>query len=351
MKKNIALTLIAGMASSGLFAQNVFADNLYMGARAGQSFSNDACSTNHNCNDDDPAAGLFLGYDVNQYMGVELGADWLGKYDLNYMDNGTLSRSEHNLSAITLAPKFSYPMSEKVDVYAKVGAAYMQYGDDSDYVPTGTVGAEYHISKKWDARLAYQRYEGMSDHVMHDMDTDLVTVGLSYNFGQDDNAAPMPAKATEPAPAPQPKAEPAPKPQPKPKWVMKQHNDVTDKSFFELDSAKLTDSGKEALAPLLATLKEYPKANANIVGYTDTTGTKAYNKQLSKKRAQSVADYLVENGIDKNKLTVDGKGEADPIASNATRQGREQNRRVEVTIPEFEYKVKTFNGEETTTKA
>lgn len=95
-------------------------------------------------------------------------------------------------------------------------------------------------------------------------------------------------------------------------------------------------SFKEATYPTLkaiaAILKEYPRANFTIEGHTDSTGSTASNQLLSEKRANSVTDYLVENGIAKSRLTAVGYGEGTPIASNNTRAGRASNRRVEVTL-------------------
>lgn len=79
-------------------------------------------------------------------------------------------------------------------------------------------------------------------------------------------------------------------------------------------------------------LKHYPKTAVDVAGYTDSTGTAAYNQQLSIRRAQSVADYLVAQGVLPARLQAVGYGEANPIASNATAQGRAMNRRVTITL-------------------
>ncbi|WP_068713868.1 OmpA family protein [Vibrio tritonius] len=343
MKTKFAFTLLASIMS-GMLAQSAFAD-VYVGGRAGYSFLDDACHQTSDCDDDSGAAGLFMGYQANDWLGVELGADWLGKQDINYMKNGSLHHADHNLSAISLAPKFSYPINQDVDLFAKVGAAYMQYGNANDVVPTGAVGAEYHISKKWDARVSYQRYQNMDDGVFDGMDTNLVSVGFSYKLGQSKPEA-QPVAQTEPAPVqeaqpePQVAPEPIPEPVPQTKWVVKEHGLKNDQGLFELNSAKLTADGKDAFNPLVATLLKYPEAQATITGYTDSTGSEKYNLQLSKKRAQAVANYLIESGVNPDKLTVNGLGEKDPIATNKTLDGRKQNRRVEITIPQFKYKVK-----------
>jgi OOP family OmpA-OmpF porin len=87
-------------------------------------------------------------------------------------------------------------------------------------------------------------------------------------------------------------------------------------------------------------MNEYPQANVEVVGYTDTSGAASYNQKLSEKRAQSVANALEAEGIDASRITVSGQGENNPIASNDTHEGRVQNRRVEITVPAFEYEEK-----------
>jgi OmpA-OmpF porin, OOP family len=67
-----------------------------------------------------------------------------------------------------------------------------------------------------------------------------------------------------------------------------------------------------------------------VKGYADSTGDKSDNKDLSKQRAQAVADYMAKNGIDQDRIEVRGKGEKDPVADNDTAAGRAKNRRVEI---------------------
>ncbi|MGD2074864.1 MAG: OmpA family protein [Gammaproteobacteria bacterium] len=109
---------------------------------------------------------------------------------------------------------------------------------------------------------------------------------------------------------------------------------IPDVALFAFDSAELTDQGKDAIEEYRAKLRpELSEAYAGIIiGHTDSTGNDEYNMELSKRRAQSVADYLVSTGIDPDKLRVVGRGENDPIASNDTEEGRAQNRRVDIVV-------------------
>ena len=82
-------------------------------------------------------------------------------------------------------------------------------------------------------------------------------------------------------------------------------------------------------------MKEHEKGNLAVTGHTDSTGSDKYNQALSERRAQSVTNYLVENGIDSKRIETMGMGESQPIASNATESGRSQNRRVELVSPSY----------------
>lgn len=101
---------------------------------------------------------------------------------------------------------------------------------------------------------------------------------------------------------------------------------------FATDSAEIASSFYGPLNNLAGSFREYQQNSIEIVGHTDSTGTHAYNMGLSQRRAQSVASYLQAQGIDPARLSTRGMGPDQPLASNATAEGRAQNRRVEVTL-------------------
>ncbi len=100
--------------------------------------------------------------------------------------------------------------------------------------------------------------------------------------------------------------------------------------LFDFDSARLKPESDAILAPLLTLLQNQPDLNVVIEGHADWVGTDAYNLHLSRRRAQSVVNWLVERGIAWERLHAVGKGEREPIESNRTASGRAHNRRVEV---------------------
>ena len=114
--------------------------------------------------------------------------------------------------------------------------------------------------------------------------------------------------------------------------VMKQLNEYARTILFDTGKASFKDQSLEVLQAMTAIFKEYPQADFAIGGHTDSVGAKSTNQALSERRANAVRDYLIANGISADRLSAAGFGEDYPIASNATRAGRKENRRVEVKL-------------------
>ena len=102
--------------------------------------------------------------------------------------------------------------------------------------------------------------------------------------------------------------------------------------MFDVDKATLNSNSRDNLMEFSETLKKYDETNILVEGHTDATGSDDYNLDLSRKRAYSVEDYLTNLGIQKSRLEITAYGENQPIATNETEAGRQQNRRVEVAI-------------------
>ena len=104
------------------------------------------------------------------------------------------------------------------------------------------------------------------------------------------------------------------------------------KVLFDFNKADLKPEAKRQLAVVLQALREQPNLQTQIVGHTDSVGSDAYNMKLSERRAESVANYLVQQGASRQNIKTDWRGKREPVASNATAAGRAQNRRVEITL-------------------
>lgn len=99
---------------------------------------------------------------------------------------------------------------------------------------------------------------------------------------------------------------------------------------FETDSARLTASAQDVLDRVAESLNGNPEVRVRVVGHTDNTGSRPYNIELSRRRAESVRTYLVDQGVAPDRLVAVGMGPDEPVATNATAEGRQQNRRVEL---------------------
>lgn len=101
---------------------------------------------------------------------------------------------------------------------------------------------------------------------------------------------------------------------------------------FDTDQADVKPAFYETLNSVAIVLQEFNQTLVDVVGHTDSDGSAQYNLELSRQRAGSVARYLTSQQLDPNRFSVDGRGKAQPIASNATAAGKQKNRRVEITI-------------------
>lgn len=102
--------------------------------------------------------------------------------------------------------------------------------------------------------------------------------------------------------------------------------------LFATNSSTLSAASMSALRNFAASLKANPDTDIRIIGYTDNTGKVDYNQLLSEKRAKSVYDYLMQQGVSSDRMQYEGRGVHDPIATNDTPEGRALNRRVEIVI-------------------
>jgi len=102
--------------------------------------------------------------------------------------------------------------------------------------------------------------------------------------------------------------------------------------LFETESDVLNTSARQNLNALAENLGKHPNTDLLIVGHTDSRGTDSFNLSLSERRAAAVLNYLASQGVNRARLRPAGRGESEPLATNETEDGRQQNRRVEVAI-------------------
>ena len=102
--------------------------------------------------------------------------------------------------------------------------------------------------------------------------------------------------------------------------------------LFDFDSSRLRPEARQNLRDLAQSLSSYDNTEVLIVGHTDSIGRAEYNQGLSERRSQAAANYLLEQGVGTNRVRTMGRGAEEPVATNETEAGRQENRRVEIAI-------------------
>ncbi|GGP81365.1 OmpA family protein [Shewanella ulleungensis] len=110
--------------------------------------------------------------------------------------------------------------------------------------------------------------------------------------------------------------------------ILNMPNEVT----FAVDQTVLSERAKSVLNSVVLVAKEYDDTRLNVIGYTDSSGSDSYNLRLSQVRASEVAQYITSQNVNGSRVSSTGMGEASPIASNNSAEGRAQNRRVEIVL-------------------
>ena len=342
---------IAALVAPALLAGAAYAaePGFYLGASGGQTtVDKDAGDFGYNgprdfkIDDDDTGWKAYLGYNFLPWLGIEGG----------YVDFGGVSNKfrETNVDVdITGWDGFlvgSLPLGP-VDLFAKAGAINLKTDlnaganseDDNDVQFAYGVGLAYNIGH-WALRA---EAEGFDDNEADDFY--FLSAGVTYRFGGD---KPAPAVVAAPTPIAAAPAKCSDEdgdgvcdtddqcpntPAGTRVGSMGCNCDYSMNLEFAFDSAKLSAGDMAKLDEIVPILTN-PKVSyigGTVDGYTDSVGSESYNAGLSKRRAEAVANYLESKGVNLgSRFTVNGYGEADPVASNDTAEGRAQNRRVVV---------------------
>jgi OOP family OmpA-OmpF porin len=194
----------------------------------------------------------------------------------------------------------------------------------TDFMAQGGVGA---FIRLWENSDASQSFSLRPDLKARWTDTHgnpidfLYVLGFTLTWGPGVTPVAL-AAAVAAAPPPAPSPEPPPPTPPPPADV------ILEGVTFATNSAVLTEASKPILDDAAKGLRQHPKLVVEVQGHTDSTGSPDYNLQLSQRRAESVREYLISQGVSPSQLTAKGYGQTQPIASNSTTAGRAQNRRV-----------------------
>ncbi|MFS1538189.1 MAG: porin OmpA [Candidatus Phlomobacter fragariae] len=314
MKKIAIAVAVAAFATA---AQAAPKDNTwYTGAKLGWSHFEDTGFHPYDANvgsgktkRNQLGAGAYLGYQHNQYLGFELGYDWLGRMRYSgHPNNGSLKSM-----GVQLTARLSYPLTDELDVYTRLGGMVWRTDaksnvsgqkHDTGVSPVYALGLEYAITPEWATRLDYQwvRHIGDKDSLSVRPDNGMLSIGVAYRFNQDAAPVIVPAATTAATPAP----------------IENKHFTLRSDVLFGFNEHTLKPAGKAELDELYSELTNLDpnKGHVMILGYTDRIGSPSYNKPLSQKRAHEVMSYLVSKGISANVIGSQGRGEENPITGS-----------------------------------
>ncbi len=344
LRKATVLSFIAGLLTSAAQAADE-TGKWYFNPQYGYTWLDEARSA-----DDDYHWALAVGKHLSERWSVELNG-LVGDFD----GPGGIELDQR---AYSLDALFVFGRKRAVSPYLTFGAGYI--GNESSLMdvdgPLAQAGLGLLIdvasnsAKTFVLQLRPEvkvRYDWGDTALHDDFHEYLVNLGLTLNFG------PAPYVPAPPAPpAPQAPAPPPPAPAPAP-LLDTDGDGVVDARdqcpntprgdrvdpvgcsytlrlavFFETNSDRLEPRSIPDLENAVATLKRVPTITGVIEGHTDSSGSDAYNLDLSERRARAVLAHLTSRGIDASRLEARGFGESQPEADNATAEGRAQNRRV-----------------------
>lgn len=303
--------------------------------------------------DKDWLYGLGIGKHVSDALSVELNLN--GSQIGGGVGRGDLSLYGASVDLLGVANR-----AGNVSPYLSVGAGTVQNdrspgSNATDFMAQAGVGMFLNVWQSADGSSSFAlrpdlkaRWdEAGAEGTLRDY---IGTLGFQYSFG-----SPKP-RAVEPTPPPPPAPEPTPPPAPvdsdgdgvmdnldrcpaTPQGVAvdaygcpRQGSITLEGVNFELNAAQLTSASSGVLDGIAADLKKFPRLKIELQGHTDSSGADRYNLELSQKRANTVREYLLAQGVADAQLTAKGYGEAQPIADNTTADGRATNRRVVMRV-------------------
>jgi outer membrane protein OmpA-like peptidoglycan-associated protein len=256
-------------------------------------------------------AGIFFGDSSITGGGILVGdAQW--KSNRFYMNVGTRARERENLGNLVVNEELIYglgftrPLVKDWDfnliIEAFGSTNFSKFSSENISTPVEVIGV---LQKKWleNRRLITHLGGGAALTNGYGGPDYRITTGVSYAWDL--------------------------KPEHKPVAVIREEVITTNKIHFAYDKYEIKPSSHTVLDEIIATIQSKRVVEVRVEGHTDSRGTDAYNQKLSENRANSVRNYMVGHGIPAEKIGAVGMGESKPIADNATKEGRAQNRRVE----------------------
>lgn len=323
MKTRFFLAFSALAMILGIGAAKADEPGLYLGAGAGINFANDLDVSGGNELDSDIGwTGIGT---IGARFGNGLRAELEGGYRFNDGDINGISANTKTWNAMANL-LYDLETGTILEPYVGfgLGAVNTEMANDSEwaFAYQGIAGMGFEVND-WVEPFIDYRYLGTAglnaDPLGNDLDDEMtnhtILAGVRVTLWQ-------PRQAAETAPAPEPVAEPVSQAPQCGNYIV----------FFEFDSAELTPEAMNIIGLAANAARQSGSCKITVTGHTDSSGSKAYNENLSQRRAQSVAAALISDGIAEGEIVVQWRGEAQPLLPTADGVKEAQNRRVTIDM-------------------
>lgn len=284
----------------------------FIGIKAGLQVSHD-----YNYKYDSPDSGVY-----GLFGGIKFTNNF--RWDIGYQKWSSLKAAPTqvnvDISLLENTLGYDWYLSNKIGIYSRLGFAYWildkenssrGYIDSIGLSPLGEIGFSYSISNNILANIGYQYIDSVGSNSTGKFDSSSLMFSINYSFNKTSNNITYE------------------------KYVKKEI--VKDQFFkirFDINEYKVNKNNKLLLRGVANLLKNNKRLTLNIIGHTDSSGNSFYNEKLSMRRAKSCATYFIKRGISFERISIEGKGEAEPMVDNDTKSNRSRNRRVSMILVE-----------------
>ncbi|MEI8616164.1 OmpA family protein [Shewanella sp. PP-He15 brown] len=304
---------------------------LYMGSEIGINHYQHGCeSWSIDCDKNSTMASFFAGYQFNHHLAFEVAYIDLGKAEATYLEASKQNIYQGSMRGLNLSSVASIDFGADLALFAKAGV-FNWHGENKgpfstikadDWSPSFGVGMTYQLSDSWQARLQYEYFHNLGDDNIGGTNAHVTSIGISYQFGRSRPEV-ITSTVINTVKNTVIKATPI------------ELEEVTFPVLFDFDSSKLFFV--DSLKIIVKRLTLYSQATVILRGYSDSQGSSEYNLALSKRRTESISQYLIEHGVKPQQIIAEYYGEQDPATDNITEQHKHLNRRVQVLLPQMTF--------------
>ncbi|WP_418114614.1 OmpA family protein [Vibrio scophthalmi] len=294
----------------------------FFGGKSGWQFADD--NTYNSSDPNDYIFGVYGGFQITPYLG----------WDLGYQDQGDLRADKTNVtvktSLIESSLRYDWLWNDVTGLYGRLGYVYWDMRKtkpsslslkDNGFSPLVEFGVKQKLNSNMSLNVGYQYIDGIGSSETGKYDSHSIIASLSYQFGKGRIDEPLKLSVESYTVKPQ-------------VFEVKKFQSI----FFGFDEYQFVNLVIPELDDVIYFLNRYPETKIEVSGYTDPKGSTKYNKELSIRRAKSVADYLSIKGIDKSRMIIRGKGEV-YLSKDYSIESYAKSRRVDVRALESKSEV------------